>query len=121
MQEKIKIVDLTEDFAVHIIKYVQELKKKGHFEIGNQLIRSGTSIGANVAEAQDAESKADFKHKMSIANKEASETRFWLVICTKSEYLPTPTSALFEELIVIRKVLGKICATLRKQTDKDKG
>lgn len=69
--EKVRnnIVNKSEDFAVMIIEYCRCLRKANEYEISHQLIKSGTSIGANIAEAQDAESKADFRHKMKIAKK----------------------------------------------------
>ena len=76
------IVDLTFDFALNIIKYVEQLDKERKYVIANQLLKSGTSIGANVREAQNSESKADFIHKMKIAAKEADETEYWLLLCT---------------------------------------
>jgi len=63
------IVDKTFQFALEIVKFVEQLEKEKRFVISKQLIRSGTSIGANVREAQNAESKADFIHKMKIAAK----------------------------------------------------
>ncbi len=71
-------------------------------------MRSGTSIGANVFEAQHAESKADFVHKMKIAIKEANETLYWLFICERSENYPTNSSLkqMVEELIrIISKII----------------
>ncbi len=71
-------------------------------------MRSGTSIGANVFEAQHAESKADFVHKMKIAIKEANETLYWLFICERSENYPTNSSLkqMTEELIrIISKII----------------
>ena len=66
------IVDKTIDFSLLIIKYCETLDQSRKYVISKQLLRSGTSIGANVFEAQNAESKADFIHKMKIAAKEAS-------------------------------------------------
>jgi four helix bundle protein len=65
-------------FACDIIDFHEILKGGKHFEIASQVIRSGTSIGANIREAQRAESKADFRHKLRIALKEADETKYWL-------------------------------------------
>lgn len=65
-------------FAKLIIRFCLELKEQKHFELSGQVIRSGTSIGANIREAQRAESKKDFKHKLRIALKEADETKYWL-------------------------------------------
>lgn len=65
-------------FAKLIIRFCLELKEQKHFELSGQVIRSGTSIGANIRESQRAESKKDFKHKLRIALKEADETKYWL-------------------------------------------
>jgi four helix bundle protein len=72
------IVDKTFDFAVKIIEYCELLESRKKFVISNQLLKSGTSIGANVSEAQNAESRADFIHKIKLAAKEANETNYWL-------------------------------------------
>ena len=78
------IIELTFDFALVIVKYAEELQKNHKYVIANQLLKSGTSIGANVREAQNAESKIDFIHKLKIAAKEADETYYWLLLCKKS-------------------------------------
>ncbi len=59
-------------------------------KMASQLFKSGTSIGANVREAQNSESTADFIHKFKIAAKEADETQYWLELCEKSQFLPQP-------------------------------
>ena len=79
------IVNKTIDFSLAIINYCEVLEQKKKFVIAKQLLRSATSIGANVFEAQNAESKADFIHKMKIAAKEASETLYWLILCERNE------------------------------------
>lgn len=79
------IVNKTIDFSLAIISYCEVLEQSKKFVIAKQLLRSATSIGENVFEAQNAESKADFIHKMKIAAKEASETLYWLILCEKSE------------------------------------
>ena len=66
------------EFAVKIVKIALELKSNQHYELGSQILRSGTSIGANVAEAQSAQSKKDFVSKLNISLKEANETEYWL-------------------------------------------
>ena len=66
------------DFALEIIKLCSKLKRQKHFEIASQLLRSGTSIGANVEEALAGQTRKDFVAKMSIASKEARETNYWL-------------------------------------------
>ncbi len=75
------------DFAVSVIELVKELKLKKESIISNQIGRSGTSIGANIREAQYAHSKADFVAKLQIALKEANETGYWLELLFKTEYI----------------------------------
>ena len=75
------------DFAVAIINLVKALKEKRETIISNQIGRSGTSIGANIREAQYAHGKADFIAKLQIALKEASETGYWLELLYKTSYL----------------------------------
>ena len=78
-KQPIDIQDRTFKFGVRIIKFVDKLPRSlSAVEIGRQLLRSGTSIAANMEEANGAESKSDFIHKVSIAYKEARETRLWL-------------------------------------------
>ena len=74
------IVERTFNFSVRVVNLCDYLAKNGGtgYQLSKQLIRSGTSIGANVSEAQSAESTADFIHKMTIAQKEARETNYWL-------------------------------------------
>ena len=75
------------DFAVAIINLVKELKQKRESVISNQIGRSGTSIGANIREAQYAHGKADFIAKLQISLKEANETGYWLELLYKTEYI----------------------------------
>jgi four helix bundle protein len=100
------------NFSLEIIKYVEVLEGKRKFVIANQLLKSGTSIGANVHEAQNAESRADFVHKFKIAAKEVEETKYWLVLCNKSENYPD-CSNLSNLLFEIEKIITKIIATTK--------
>lgn len=84
--------------------------------IANQLLKSGTSIGANVREAQNAESKADFIHKMKIAAKEADETKYWLELTKHSQNYPFNES-LLKQITEIEKVLSKIISTSKKSSN----
>jgi four helix bundle protein len=102
------------DFSIKIVQYCELLQGKKHFIIANQLLKSATSIGANVYEAQDAESKLDFIHKIKIASKEATETFFWLTICEKLKQFDIPPEVL-NELKSIRSILGKIISTSKKK------
>ncbi len=101
------IVDKTFDFAVKIIEYCELLESHKKFVISNQLLKSGTSIGANVSEAQNAESRADFIHKIKLAAKEANETNYWLRICEASKSYPE-CGGLLNEVIEIGKILTSI-------------
>jgi four helix bundle protein len=104
------IVDLTFKFAISIVKYCEELESKKKFVIAKQLLKSGTSIGSNIREAQNAESKNDFIHKFKIAAKECDETIYWLAICKEIDSYPFDDK-LTEQIEVISKVMSKILAT----------
>lgn len=80
------IVTKTFNFALQIIEFTEIIFQQKRFSLANQLFKSGTSIGANVRESQNAESKADFIHKMKIAAKEAEESEYWLLLCKHSIY-----------------------------------
>ena len=77
MKENV-ILSKSFEFSKLIIRFCLSLKEQKQFELSSQLIRSGTSIGANIREAQRAESSKDFRHKLQIALKEADETKYWL-------------------------------------------
>ena len=78
----------SKEFAVKIVRLYQYLEREKHeYVLSKQILRSGTSIGANVREALQGESKADFTAKMSIALKEASETEYWLELLRDTDYL----------------------------------
>ncbi len=95
---------------MNIISFSETLNEKKKYILGNQLFRSRTSIGANVKEAQNAESKADFIHKLKIAAKEVDETEYWLLLCKHSKEYPD-TTELLEKLTVISKIVNKIIGT----------
>lgn len=97
------VVDKSIEFSLLIIKYCDKLNNEQKKVAANQLLRSGTSIGANVCEAQNAESKSDFIHKIKIAAKELEETKYWLTLCKEAESYP------FDDELEIRiKELGLI-------------
>ena|SRR5688572_30300589 len=104
------IVNKTFEFSLGIIAYTELLESKRKYNIANQLFRSGTSIGANVREAQGAETKADFRHKMKVAYKEAEETEYWLELCKNAPNYPSPAQ-LAEEIQSIQRILGKIISS----------
>lgn len=107
------IVDLTFQFGLEIIDFTEELSNNKKYNLSNQLFRSGTSIGANTKEAQNAESKADFIHKLKIAAKEAEETEYWLLLCKESKHYPD-TTLLLDKILSIQKVLSKIIGTTKR-------
>ena len=104
------------DFAVRIVnlyKYLTSEKKE--FVLSKQLLRSGTSIGANVAEAQKAQTRPDFNAKMNIALKEANETEYWLKLLYKTEYL---TESEFDNIGKDIKEIIAILVSICKKTNK---
>lgn len=109
-KEKNLIVELSFQFALKIIRYAELLEEKKKFVIARQILKSGTSIGANVREAQNAESKIDFIHKMKIACKEADETEYWLLLCKEAENYPE-CGGLLTDVSSIIKVLSKIISS----------
>lgn len=114
MEEKENvIVKLTFQFALDIIIYCEVLQEKKKFIIANQLLKSGTSVGANIREAQNAESKADFIHKFKIAAKEIEETGYWLELCKFSNDFPD-TDSLMNQIENISRVVNKIIITSKK-------
>ena len=110
--EQNPILKLSFDFSLMIIDYCEKLQVIKKFVIANQMLRSGTSIGANAIEVQNAESKADFIHKMKIAAKEADETQYWLMLCDYAQNYPE-SKALMKKLEEIQKVLTKILSTAK--------
>ena len=106
------IVDKSLAFSLKIIKYCEQLEDIKKFVIANQLMKSGTAIGANIFEAQNAESKLDFIHKMKIAAKEASETKYWLLLCEKSDSYHFEIT-LKEDVDELIKILSKIISSAK--------
>jgi four helix bundle protein len=95
------VVMKTIEFSLMIIDFVEELEEKRKYVVAKQMLRCGTSIGACVMEAQSAESKADFIHKMKIADKEAHEVWYWLYLCKHSGKYPyrEPLSLKLDEIM----------------------
>ena len=106
------ILKMTFDFSLSVIDYCDVLDAGKKYIISRQLLKSGTSIGANAMEAQNAESKADFIHKMKISAKEAEETQYWLMLCDYSKTYSECTSLLLK-VDGIQKVLNKILASAK--------
>ena len=95
------------EFSIKIIQYCDTLEQKKQYTIARQLLRSATSIGVNVMEAQSAESKADFIHKLKVADKEAFETYYWMILCKESEHYELPQN-LLDLLDEIMRLLNSI-------------
>ncbi|MFH6602997.1 four helix bundle protein [Maribacter algicola] len=109
------IVDLTFDFSIKIIEYAESLRDINKYEMSSQIFRSGTSIGSNIKEAQNAESKADFIHKFKIAAKEADEVEYWLKLCERSPFYPSPSAELQKQISSIILVVSKIISSSKKK------
>jgi four helix bundle protein len=108
------ILKLTLDFSIMLIEYCETLEQEKKFVIARQLLKSGTSIGANSMESQNSESKADFIHKIKVASKEADETQYWLLLCAYASNYPD-CNALSNKLEEIQKVLNKILSTAKRK------
>ncbi|MGI9545597.1 MAG: four helix bundle protein [Flavobacteriaceae bacterium] len=98
------------EFAFKIIRLVQRIQEsKKEYVLSKQLLRSGTSIGALVSEAEHAESRKDFTHKMNIGLKEANETRYWLELSYKTDYIDNITySDLHNDITELIRLLASI-------------
>lgn len=111
------IVRKTFDFALDAIDYSEKLRSLHKYEMASQLFRSGTSIGANVWEAQNAESNADFIHKFKIAAKEGDETSYWLRLCKASPHYPDPEMRYFSDLKDITRIISKIISSSKRKKE----
>ena len=115
------LVEKSFKFAIRIVdlyKYLSQNKKE--FILSKQVLRSGTSIGANISESQDAQSKADFISKLSIALKEAKETKYWIELLRETDFLnTTEASNILEDVIEIIKLLISIIKTTKQNKDRN--
>ncbi len=110
-----KLVDLSFDFAVEIVNLVKYLKSQHETIISNQIGRSGTSIGANIHEAQYAQGKKDFISKLEIALKETNETAYWLKLLYQTHYInETSFQALNTTCTSLRILLISSCKTAKQ-------
>jgi four helix bundle protein len=110
------IVDKTYAFASRIVKLYKFLtQEQREYVLSKQVLRSGTSIGANVEEAVAAASRADFINKLTVAAKEARETSYWLRLLHDNEYLPTALfQSIHSDIDEIKKIIGSIVISTRK-------
>lgn len=110
-----KLAELSMEFAVDIINLVKQLKENREAIIFNQIGRSGTSIGANIYEAQYAQGKKDFISKLEIALKEASETGYWLELLHKTNYIDEQSyKSLSAKCTSLRVMLIASCRTAKE-------
>lgn len=109
------LLKLSFEFSILILEYCDSLDQLKKYAISRQLIRSGTSIGANAMEAQNAESKADFIHKIKIAAKEADETQYWITLCEFANGYPE-TKIIDIRLIELQKIINAILGTAKRKT-----
>lgn len=109
------IVSLSLEFSVEILKFCDKLFVHKKYTVYRQLGRAGTSIGANVFEAQNAESRSDFIHKMKVAAKEAEETQYWLILCRRA-FNYNEVLGIENKLVQIQSILASIISTTKKKT-----
>lgn len=104
-------------FAVRVVKLSQYLaSEKKEFVLGKQLLRSGTSVGANVEEAIGGQSEKDFYAKLCIAYKEARESHYWIRLLTDTDYLTkTQSSSLLHDAEELQKIIGSILKSIRSK------
>ena len=114
MKENI-VYDKAFEFAINIIEAYKFLYKDKEFMLSNQLLKSGTNIGANIKEAIQAQSKKDFLSKINISLKEASETEYWIELLIKTKYLDKET---YIELLNKCKEINKLLYSIVKSTKK---
>ena len=112
------VLNKSYEFALEIIELYKVLKSHSEFVISKQLLRSGTSIGANIEEANAGISKKDFINKMSIASKEARETRYWLRLLNQSKMVNIEYSHYLNQIEELVKILTKIVKTSQIQNTK---
>ncbi len=113
MVKRNETLELSFELALSSIEFSEFLEEQKKYVVARQLIKSGTSVGANIREAQSCESKADFIHKLKISSKEAEETEYWLLLCQKAKSYPNPEEKLFSNLLSVQKLPSKIIATTR--------
>ncbi len=112
--EKANIVlEKSIEFSLDIISYCEELESLKKFVISNQLLKSGTSIGSNLHEAQNAESRRDFLHKLKIVAKEIEESKYWLLLCERAPSYPFKNE-LKEKVDELALIVYKIISTTTK-------
>jgi four helix bundle protein len=104
------------EFSIDILNIYKRLISKKEYILSKQLLRSGTSIGANIYEAQEAESIKDFIHKMSISLKESNEVKYWLILLKDTDFIDSKDYCkLFDKVCSIHKILTAIVKTSKRK------
>lgn len=112
------ILEKSFEFSLMILSLYRQLKKKKEYDLARQLLRAGTSIGANVEESIAASSRKDFNHKMKIASREARETRYWLRLINEGKIMTVP-EIYFSEINEINSILVSIVKTTSESLNKN--
>ena len=119
-RQDVDLIDRCVDFSLRIMDLYRDLSRDSAGRvIGHQLLRCGTSVGANLEEGQGAESRADFIHKIKLCYKEARESRYWLTLIERDKALCCDkVSKLKDESLQLVKIFGKIVSTAKKNNKK---
>ncbi len=113
MKENNLIIDESYAFALEVMRLAKSMRDMREFDLASQFWKAGTSIGANVEEAQAAQSRADFRSKMSIASKEARESHYWLRLTRDGKVLPlSEVNPAIEQIEKIIRILTSIVKSL---------
>lgn len=117
MKRENVVYDKALAFSIRIVNlYKYLIEQKSEYVMSKQLLRSGTSIGANISEAESAESTADFIHKLAISQKEANEALYWLILLYKTDFLSeSQYSSMYQDCLEIKKMLVSIALTIKQQ------
>ncbi|MBQ5925609.1 MAG: four helix bundle protein [Paludibacteraceae bacterium] len=115
------VFDKSKLFAIRVIRLCKLLQERKEYIISKQVVRAGTSIGANISEAQFAISKKDFQAKMYIALKETHETLYWLELLFKTEYITeTEYESINKDCLELKKILSSITKTTKEKITTEK-
>ena len=115
MKRENPVLDKSFTFALDVIEFTELLETNKKFVLAKQLLRSGTSIGANIREAQSSESKPDFIHKFKIAAKESEETEYWLMLCKFAPTYPK-NGQLLIDLKGLQKLISSIIFSAKRNS-----
>jgi four helix bundle protein len=104
------------NYALKIVIATKDIKSNNmHYVLFRQLLRSGTSVGANIEEANKAQSKKDFLHKLAIAQKELYETEYWLRLLKDSNLMDIDSNNIMNDTIELKKIIASSIITLKKR------